>query len=190
MTEALHVKGRTVCIVGGGNSAGQAAMYFKDYAEKIVMILRGNSLNSKMSHYLVNRIESAENIEVRLNTEIKQCHGGERLESLELWDKETGRTEMLATGYLFVLLGATPRTGWLDGNVACDARGFILTGSDLETTHLRGWPLERSPYLLETNVPGIFASGDARCNSVKRVASAVGEGSVAVYFMHQFLAAR
>jgi thioredoxin reductase (NADPH) len=190
MTEALQVKGRVVCIVGGGNSAGQAAMYFKDYAEKIVMILRGNSLSSKMSHYLVNRIESTENIEVRLNTEIKQCHGGERLESLELWDKETGRAEVLSTGYLFVLLGATPRTGWLDGNVACDARGFILTGSDLETTHLRGWPLERSPYLLETNVPGIFASGDARSNSVKRVASAVGEGSVAVYFMHQFLAAR
>ena len=190
MTEALQVKGRAVCIVGGGNSAGQAAMYFKDYAEKIVMIVRGNSLSSKMSHYLVNRIESADNIEVRLNTEIKQCHGGERLESLELWNKEAGRTEMLSTGYLFVLLGATPRTGWLDGNVACDARGFILTGSDLETTHLRGWPLERSPYLLETNVPGIFASGDARSNSVKRVASAVGEGSVAVYFMHQFLAAR
>ncbi len=191
MIEAPHVKGQTICIVGGGNSAGQAAMYFKDYADEIVMILRGSSLGAKMSHYLVNRIESTENIQVRLNTEIRACHGGERLEALELRDNQTGNTEVLATGYLFAFLGATPRTGWCDGNVACDARGFILTGPDLDAaTHLRDWPLERSPYLLETNMPGIFASGDARHNSVKRVASAVGEGSVAVYFMHEFLAAR
>ena len=191
MTEAPHVKGQTVCIVGGGNSAGQAAMYFKDYADKIVMILRGGSLGAKMSHYLVNRIESAENIEVRLNTEIRACQGSERLEALELWNKQSGDTEVLPSGYLFVFLGATPHTGWLGGNVACDERGFILTGPDLDVaTHLRDWPLERPPYLLETNVPGIFASGDARHNSVKRVASAVGEGSVAVYFMHEFLAAR
>ncbi len=191
MTEAPLVKGQTVCIVGGGNSAGQAAMYFKDYADEIVMILRGDSLGAKMSHYLVNRIESAENIEVRLHTEIRACQGSDRLEALELYDKNTGAIELLPTGYMFVFLGATPRTGWLDGNVACDARGFILTGTDLDpATHLRDWSLERSPYLLETSVPGIFASGDARHDSVKRVASAVGEGSVAVHFMHQFLAAR
>ena len=191
MTEALHVKGQTVYMVGGGNSAGQAAMYFKDYADKIVMILRGSALDAKMSRYLVNRIESVENIEVRLDTEIRACHGSERLEALELWDKQSGRKEVAPTSYLFVFLGATPRTGWLDGGVACDARGFILTGPDLDpATHLRGWPLERPPYLLETSVPGIFASGDTRRNSVKRVASAVGEGSVAVYLMHQFLAAR
>jgi len=191
MTEAPHVKGQTVCIVGGGNSAGQAAMYFKDYADKILMILRGGSLGAKMSHYLVNRIESADNIEVRLNTEIGACQGSERLEALELLDKQTGDTELLPTCYLFCFLGATPHTGWLSGNLACDERGFILTGTDLDVaTHLRDWPLERSPYLLETNVPGIFASGDARHNSVKRVASAVGEGSVAVYFMHEFLTAR
>ena len=191
MTEAPQVKGQTVCVVGGGNSAGQAAMYFKDYADKVVMILRGSSLGAKMSHYLVNRIESAENIEVRLNTEIRACHGSDRLQALELSDKQTGDTACLPTNYLFSFLGATPRTGWLDGNVACDKRGFILTGTDLDAaTHLRDWPLERSPYLLETSVPGIFASGDARHDSVKRVASAVGEGSVAVHFMHQFLAAR
>ena len=191
MSELLQVKGQTVYTVGGGNSAGQAAMYFKDYADKIVMILRGSSLDAKMSHYLVSRIESAENIEVRLNTEIRACQGGERLEALELWDKQSGRKEVAPASYLFVFLGATPLTGWLGGSVACDARGFILTGPDLDAaTHMRGWPLERPPSLLETNVPGIFASGDARHNSVKRVASAVGEGSVAVYFMHQFLAAR
>lgn len=191
MTEAAHVKGQTVCIVGGGNSAGQAAMYFRDYADKVVMIVRGDSLGAKMSHYLVNRIESTKNIEVRLNAEIRACQGKERLEALELRDKQTGDTEILPTGYLFAFLGATPRTGWLGGNVACDQRGFLLTGPDLDVaTHLRDWPLERPPYLLETNVPGIFASGDARHDSVKRVASAVGEGSVAVYFMHQFLAGR
>lgn len=191
MTEAPHVKGQTVCIVGGGNSAGQAAMYFKDYADKIVMILRGDALETKMSHYLVNRIESAENVEVRLHTEIGACQGSERLEALELRNKQTGDTELLPAAYLFCFLGATPHTEWLGDNVARDARGFILTGGDLDAaTHLRDWPLERAPSLLETNVPGIFASGDARHNSVKRVASAVGEGSVAVYFMHEFLTAR
>lgn len=190
MTEAPRVEGQTVCIVGGGNSAGQAAMYFKDYADKVVMILRGDSLGAKMSHYLVNRIRATENIEVRLMTEIRSCHGSERLTALELWDKKTGECEVLPTSYLFTFLGATPRTGWLDGNVACDGRGFILTGADLDERHLRDWPLDRAPYLLESSVPGIFASGDARHDSVKRVASAVGEGSVAVHFMHQYLAAR
>ena len=187
----MHAKGRTVYMVGGGNSAGQAAMYFKDFADKLVLVVRGDSLRAKMSHYLVNRIESTENIEVRLNAEIRACRGSERLEELELWDKPTGRIDVVPTRYLFVFLGAAPRTDWLRGVVACDARGFIPTGSDLDSrTHLRDWPLERPPYLLETNVPGVFACGDARRTSVKRVASAVGEGSVAVHFMHQILAAR
>jgi thioredoxin reductase (NADPH) len=190
-TEALHIKGQTVCMVGGGNSAGQAAMYFKDFAERVVLLVRGDSLSAKMSHYLVSRIESTENIDVRLGTEIKSCRGGERLEALELLDKRTGQTEVLPTAYLFVFLGAAPRTSWLEGIVARDSRGFILTAPHLDwTTDLRDWPLERIPYMLETNVPGIFASGDARHDSVKRVASAVGEGSVAVYFMHQVLAER
>jgi thioredoxin reductase (NADPH) len=190
-TEAMHAKGQTVYMVGGGNSAGQAAIYFKDFASKVVMILRGDSLAAKMSHYLVNRIESTDNIEVRLNTEIRACQGSERLEALELRDTRTGSTDVVPAAYLFVFLGADPGTDWLKDVVACDARGFILTGPELDPkTHLSDWPLERPPFLLETNVPGIFASGDVRHGSVKRVASAVGEGSVAVYFMHQVLAAR
>ena len=190
-TEALNVRGQTVYMVGAGNSAGQAAMYFKDFADRIVLIVRGDSLQAKMSHYLVSRIESAENIDVRLHTEITACHGNDRLDALELRDRQTGRADIVPAGYLFVFLGATPHTGWLRGTVACDGRGFILTGPDLDSnTHLSDWPLERPPYLLETNVPGIFACGDARHDSVKRVASAVGEGSVAVYFMHQVLASR
>lgn len=190
-TEAMHATGQNVYIVGGGNSAGQAAMHFKDFADKVVILVRGNSLRAKMSHYLVDRIESTDNIEVQLHTEIRACHGNERLEALELWDHRTGRANVVPARYLFVFLGAAPRTDWLEDVVACDAHGFVLTGPDLDpTTHLRDWPLERPPYLLETNVPGVFACGDARRSSVKRVASAVGEGSIAVYFMHQVLAAR
>lgn len=189
MTEAPQVRGQSICIVGGGNSAGQAAMYFRDYADKVVMILRGSSLSAKMSHYLVERINAADNIEVRLSTVIRACRGSERLEALELRNERSGDTECLSTEHLFVFLGARPHTGWLEGQVACDERGFILTGADLDETHLREWPLERPPFLLETSVPGIFASGDARHDSIKRVASAVGEGSVAVVFMHEFLSA-
>ena len=191
VTEALNAKGPTVYMVGGGHSAGQAAMYFKDFADRVVLVVRGNSLGAKMSHYLVNRIESTDNIEVRLNTEIRACHGSEHLETLELWDKQADRVDAVPARYLFVFLGAAPRTDWLKDVVACDARGFILTGSDLDPkSHLRGWPLEKPPSLLETSVPGVFACGDARRASVKRVASAVGEGSIAVHFMHQILAAR
>jgi thioredoxin reductase (NADPH) len=188
-TEALHARDQTVCMVGGGNSAGQAAIYFKDFAKKVMLIVRGDSLGAKMSHYLVRRIESTDNIEVRLNTEIRACQGDEHLEGLELWNRHTDEVEAVSTRYLFVFLGATPRTEWLNGVVACDERGFVLTGSDLDPgTHLREWPLERAPFLLETSVPGVFACGDARAGSVKRVASAVGEGSVAVHFMHRILA--
>jgi len=191
VTEALHAKGQTVYMVGGGNSAGQAAMYFKDFASRVVLVVRGDSLGARMSHYLVTRIESTENIEVRLHTEIRACHGSEHLETLELWDSRTDRVDTVPARYLFVFLGAAPRTEWLGDVVACDPRGFVLTGSDLDPqTHLRDWPLERAPYLLETSVPGIFACGDVRRASVKRVASAVGEGSIAVHFMHQILASR
>jgi thioredoxin reductase (NADPH) len=190
-TEALHARGQTVCLVGGGNSAGQAAMFFSDSAERVDLLIRGNSLGAKMSQYLVDRIQSTPNIHVRLGTEIKACLGKEHLEALEVLNRETGKIETVSTGHLFVFLGAAPRTDWLEGIVARDEHGFILTGPNLDSqTHLGNWPLERPPYLLETNVPGIFAAGDARHGSVKRVASAVGEGSVAVYFMHEFLAAR
>ncbi len=177
MTEALNSSGKTVFMVGAGNSAGQAAMYFKDYADKVVMLVRGDSLAAKMSHYLVSRIESTANIEVRLNTEVVRCLGSTRLEELELRCTKDGTTESVPAEYLFAFLGAAPRTEWLSGLVACDERGFVLTGTDLDPeVHLKDWPLEREPYMLETNVPGIFSCGDARHESVKRVASAVGRG--------------
>ncbi len=191
LTEAVHAQGHTVYMVGAGNSAGQAAMFFKDYAEKVVMLVRGDSLAAKMSRYLVDRIQATPNIEVRLECEVTACRGTTRLEALEIRDKRTGEVAVMPASHLFVFLGAAPRTEWLRDVIACDAQGFILTGPDLsETGNLRNWPLPRAPYLLETNVPGVFASGDARRGSVKRVASAVGEGSVAVHFMHQFLAGR
>jgi thioredoxin reductase (NADPH) len=163
MTEAMHASGKTVFMVGAGNSAGQAAMYFKDHASKVVMLVRGDSLSAKMSHYLVRRIESTENIEVRLNTEIAECEGLTRLEGLVLRSKGDQAIESVPAEYLFAFLGAAPHTQWLDGLVACDERGFVLTGPDLDPkVHLRDWPLEREPFMLETNVPGVFACGDAR----------------------------
>lgn len=188
LSEAASCRGETVFIVGAGNSAGQAAMYFAGYAEKVVMVVRGDSLAAKMSSYLVERIEVTENIEVRTSTEVTACHGAERLESLTLKDRGAGIESEEPGHALFVFIGAAPRTEWLEGLVARDRRGFLLTGPDLGPDHLAKWPLEREPFLLETNVPGIFAAGDVRHESVKRVASAVGEGSVAVYFMHRYLA--
>jgi thioredoxin reductase (NADPH) len=186
MTEAMSCKDETVYIVGAGNSAGQAAMYFAEYARRVVMVIRGDDLGKSMSHYLVERIEAHERIDVRLNTEVVAACGGEHLESLVLRDGAT--EDEVETRYLFVFIGAAPRTEWLDGVVVRDERGFVRTGPDLEIGHLDGWPLERAPYLLEASVPGVFVAGDVRHESVKRVASAVGEGSVAVHFMHQHLA--
>jgi thioredoxin reductase (NADPH) len=191
MTEALHAAGQTVYMVGAGNSAGQAAMYFKDHASRVVMLVRGDSLEAKMSSYLVDRIEEAENIEVRLNTEIVACLGDSRLEGLELRSAGETDTRTVPAEYLFCFLGAVPRTDWLGTLVARDSAGFVLTGPDLEAdTHLAEWPLEREPLMLETSVPGVFACGDVRHASVKRVASAVGEGSVSVAFMHRIMAER
>lgn len=188
MTEAMLCRGETVYTVGAGNSAGQAAMHFSQYAERVVMLVRGDSLGAKMSSYLVHRIESTPNIEVRLHTEIRECHGTERLEGLTIVDGSSGAETKLDANFLFVFLGAAPRTDWLKGAVAMDARGFVLTGPDLLPADLERWTLSRPPFLLEANVPGIFAAGDTRHESVKRVASAVGEGSVAVHFMHRYLA--
>lgn len=188
MTEALACAGQTVFMVGAGNSAGQAAMYFADHSAKVVMVVRGSSLEAKMSSYLVDRIRETPNIEVLLRHEVRACIGQDRLECVELEDLVTGKRSILPGGHLFSFIGAEPRTDWLEGVVARDERGFILTGTDLEPEHLRGWPLERPPFLLETNVPGIFAAGDVRADSIKRVASAVGEGSVAVHFVHRVLA--
>jgi thioredoxin reductase (NADPH) len=192
-TEALNCDGETVYVVGAGNSAGQAAMHLVQYARKVVMVIRGRSLGEKMSEYLVKRIESLaesgnRSIEVRTRTEVIGCHGTDRLEGLRLRHAVTGQEEEVSTGFLFVFIGATPRTEWLGDQVARDAHGFILTGSDLDATRDLGrWPLKRAPYLLEASVPGIFAAGDVRHESVKRVASAVGEGAVSVHLIHRYL---
>lgn len=189
MTEALNCKDQTVFIVGAGNSAGQAAMYFKDFASRIVMLVRGESLAAKMSHYLVERIEATPNIEVRTHAEITRCLGTHHLEQIVVRDRITGVETVEATGYVFVFIGAAPHTNWLSSEIARDANGFILTGPDLHNhPTMKQWPLERQPYLLEASVPGVFAAGDIRHESVKRVASAVGEGSVAVHFVHRHLA--
>ena len=189
LTEALNCRDEEVCIVGAGNSAGQACLFFAQYARKVTLLVRGGRLDAKMSHYLVHRIRETKQIEVCLNTEVEACHGAERLEGLTLVDNQTGARKQVETGILFVFIGAAPHTEWLGDTVARDRQGFILTGPDLDPErHLKTWPLERPPFLLETNVPGLFAAGDVRSGSVKRVASAVGEGSVAVYFMHRFLA--
>ncbi len=188
MTEAIGCRGEEVYIVGAGNSAGQAAMYFAEYAARVVMLIRGDDLGKSMSHYLVERIEEHPVIDVLLHTEVAEVCGGDHLERLILKNRETGAETPADTRYLFVFIGAAPRTDWLDGVVVRDERGFVPTGPDLKEHHLDGWPLEREPFLLETNVPGIFVAGDVRHESVKRVASAVGEGSVAVHFMHRHLA--
>ena len=189
MTEAMNCRNEEVHIIGAGNSAGQAALFFATYANKVVMLVRGDSLASKMSHYLVERIDETENIEVKLHTSVTACHGDDHLERLTLANSKTGETWDEKGTFLFVFIGAAPRTEWLGDQIARDARGFILTGPEIPEEALKDWPLDRAPYLLETSVPGVFASGDVRSGSVKRVASAVGEGSVSVHFIHQFIGA-
>jgi thioredoxin reductase (NADPH) len=192
MTEALYMEDEDVYIVGAGNSAGQAAMYFSEHARRVIMVVRGSSLGEKMSQYLVDRLESLEKVGkmvIRLNSEVVECKGEEHLDSLVIRDRKTQATEEMKTRCLFVFIGADPNTAWLDGTIARDQYGFILTGTDLKDESVKDWPLPRDPYLLEASVPGVFAAGDVRHDSVKRVASAVGEGSVAVHFVHRYLAA-
>ncbi|HEV2863688.1 MAG TPA: FAD-dependent oxidoreductase [Pyrinomonadaceae bacterium] len=189
MTEALSCKGEEVYVVGGANSAGQAAMHFSAHARRVVMLVRGDSLERSMSRYLIEQIRQTPNIRVRFNSSVAGVHGGEHLEEVSVYCSETGETSRVPANYLFIFIGAVPRTEWLAGVVERDERGFILTGPDLarDGKRPRGWALERDPYLLETSVPGVFAVGDVRKGSVKRVASGVGEGSVAVSFVHQYL---
>ena len=189
MTEAMNCRNEKVYIIGAGNSAGQAALFFATYANKIEMLVRGDSLASKMSHYLVERIEETENIEVHLHTSVSACHGDGHLEKLTLENSVTGENKEVDASFLFVFIGAAPLTDWLGDQVARDERGFILTGPEIPPEALTDWPLERDPYIFETSVPGVFASGDVRSGSVKRVASAVGEGSVSVHFIHRFIGA-
>jgi thioredoxin reductase (NADPH) len=189
-SEALSCKGETVHIIGGANSAGQAAMHFAKFACKVIMLVRGDSLASTMSHYLVEQIEKTPNIEVWLQTSVTEVHGESRLDAITICRGSTGRPEKLLASSLFIFIGAQPRTEWLGDLIERDDRGFVLSGPDLLRDGKRpnSWTLDRDPGLLETNVPGIFVVGDVRHGSVKRVASGVGEGAVVVQFMHQYLA--
>jgi thioredoxin reductase (NADPH) len=189
LTEAFSYKDEDVYIVGGANSAGQAAMFFSDHARTVVVVYRGDSLRKSMSEYLVKQVEGRENIEVRLNCSVVEAEGEDHLERIVIKNSASGETEVVPTQALFILIGAIPHTDWLEGVVERDERGFILSGPDLSRHGERpkGWKLDRDAYLLETSVPGIFVAGDVRHGSIKRCASAVGEGSIAVQFVHQYL---
>jgi thioredoxin reductase (NADPH) len=188
-TEAMSCQGEDVYIIGGANSAGQAAMHFSKYARNVIMLVRGASLAISMSRYLIDEIEKVPNIRVRLHSSVAAARGEARLEEISLYCSETGETTSVPASYLFIFIGAQPRTDWLEGVVERDDKGFILTGVELKRNGKLpvGWPLPRDPTLLETNVPGVFAVGDVRKGSVKRVASGVGEGSIAIQFVHQYL---
>lgn len=190
ITEAINYQGEDVFIVGAGNSAGQAAMHLSKYARSVTLLVRGDSLKKSMSKYLIDQIEQTDNIVVKVFTEVTEMLGKGKLEAITMTNSKTGDVETLPASALFNFIGAMPHTNWLQGVVERDEKGFILTGTELlhdREIRLKGWCLPRLPYLLETNVPGIFAVGDVRYQSVKRVASAVGEGSIAIQFIHEYL---
>ncbi len=184
VAEARSCEDQHVVIIGGANAAGQAAVYFSKYADRVTMLVRGDSLTKSMSQYLIEQIEGLPNVEVRTRTQAVSADGDGQLKSLRIRDAE-GNEAVEAVDACFVFIGAAPRTDWLGDVVARDERGFILAGLDART---EGWPLQRDPFPLETSVPGVFVAGDVRARSIKRVASAVGEGSMAVSLVHQYLA--
>jgi thioredoxin reductase (NADPH) len=188
-TEAMSCREEDVFIVGGANSAGQAAMHFSNYARRVVMLVRGKSLATSMSKYLIDQIETTSNIEVANATRVVEVHGDGHLESISIACDASGTVETVRASSMYIFIGAEPRTDWLDGMIERDDRGFILTGPDLmhDGTRPKGWSADRDPVLLEASVPGVFAVGDVRHGSVKRVASGVGEGSIAIQFVHQYL---
>jgi thioredoxin reductase (NADPH) len=189
MTEAPACAGQDVYIVGGANSAGQAAVFFSKHAKQVSLVIRGESLQASMSHYLIQQLEQIDNVVVRTHTQVAEAHGDNHLERLTLRNSRDGSTETVDAGYLFVFIGAAPRTEWLEGTLARDERGFLPTGPDLiqEGNRPAGWTLDRDPYYMESSVPGVFVAGDVRSASVKRVASAVGEGAMAVTLVHRYL---
>ena len=180
--DARQCAGDDVFLVGAANSAGQAALNMAAHARRVVLVVRSDALEKSMSQYLVDRIRAADNIEVRLQTEVGAVHGDGHLEAITLVDRATGVEEDVKSNWLFVFIGALPRTEWLGNCLVRDANGFVLTGG------ASGWPLARAPFPLETSVPGVFAAGDVRLDSMKRVASAVGEGAMAVHLVHRYLA--
>jgi thioredoxin reductase (NADPH) len=189
LTEASACLGQDVYVVGGANSAGQAALYLSRFAKSVTLLVRGPSLEKSMSYYLIQRISENPAISVRTGTEIIGAAGEDHLERLTLRDAAQGSTETVDAQWVYLFIGAAPLTGWLDGVVVRDARGFVLAGPDLSAdgARPRGWPLDRPPYHLETSVPGVFVAGDARAESAKRVASAVGDGAMAVMLVHRYL---
>ncbi|MCX6466257.1 MAG: NAD(P)/FAD-dependent oxidoreductase, partial [Pseudonocardiales bacterium] len=189
-TEAPSCAGQDVYIVGGANSAGQAAVFFSRHAATVTLLVRGPDLEASMSHYLIKQLDAIENVHVRTSTEVAEACGDGHLERLVLSDRRSGEKQEVDAASMFVFIGAAPRTEWLDGVVTRDERGFVRTGPDLVVGGQRppGWPLDRDPYHLESSVPGVFVAGDVRSDSVKRVASAVGEGAMAVTLVHRYLA--
>jgi thioredoxin reductase (NADPH) len=189
LVDAQSCDGGEAIVIGGGNSAGQAAVFLAQRAKRLYMLIRSDGLANSMSRYLIRQIEETPTIVLRPNTEILTLEGDKHLESVLWRNNQTGQTEGHQIGHVFVMTGATPNTRWLDGCTMLDTKGFIKTGPDLlpENLSASGWPLTRQPYLLETSLPGVFAVGDVRGGSIKRVASAVGEGSIAISFVHQVL---
>ena len=190
MVDALNYKQNDVYIVGGGNSAGQAAVHFAKYARTVTLVVRDNSLLEKMSQYLVHQIEETENIKILLNSIVSEVRGERKLDSITVTNTKTGEQQFFKADGLFIFIGADPNTSWLGDSIKLDSHGFILTGSDLvqdSSKITEAWPLERLPLLLETIIPGIFAAGDVRHGSVKRIAAGVGEGSTAIQLIHDYL---
>ncbi|HEV8570922.1 MAG TPA: FAD-dependent oxidoreductase [Actinoplanes sp.] len=191
-TEGPACAGSDVYIIGGANSAGQAALFFSRYARTVTLLVRGDSLEASMSYYLIQQLNKIENVHVRTRCEVISAHGDGHLQAITVCDSKNGMETTVECGYLFVFIGAEPRTDWLGDTVARDEKGFIYTGPDLlrNGTRPTGWDRDRDPFYLECSVPGIFAAGDVRANSVKRVASAVGEGAMAVTLVHRYLEAQ
>ena len=189
MTEAISCKDEDVFVIGGANSAGQAAMYFSKYARRVVMLVRGPSLAASMSQYLIDQLNEIKNVQIEFNSSVVEVHGENHLEAISVLCSTTNEVNRIPANSMFIMIGAAPNTTWLADVVERDERGFILSGPDLlrDGKRPKGWQLDRDPGLLETNVPGIFVVGDVRHGSVKRVASGVGEGSVAISFVHQYL---
>jgi len=184
-SEASSTQGQDIFLVGAGNSAGQAALFFANHARTVTMLVRGDSLEKSMSYYLIEEIRNKPNIDVQLGREVANAYGDDHLEAIDVRDASTGALERKETPALFVFVGADTDTGWLPEEIVRDSHGFVVTGGDARSGGY--WPLERYPYILETSVPGIFAAGDIRAGSIKRVAAGVGEGSMAIAMVHQYL---
>jgi len=184
-SEASATHGLDIHLIGAGNSAGQAALYFANHARSVTLVVRGDSLERSMSHYLIEQLRRKVNIGILLNSEVSAVHGDSSLTAIDIRDTDSPEVRRLSSGGLFVFIGADAETAWLPAELARDTRGYLLTGDDV--VRAGRWPLERDPFLLETSVPGIFACGDVRLSTVKRVAAAVGEGSMSIAFVHQFL---